>query len=326
MALIDILPIVEQIADALDTAHEAGIYHRDLKPDNIYLAVERNGPPSVRILDFGIAKLVESDVSATQTGVQMGTPLFMSPEQWEGRGVDHRTDIYALGVLVHHLITGRYPFESTSHVALMNLHVNGEPNLPSAFGADEALDGLFAKALAKGKEYRFGTAQTFYQELVSAAVGADVSSPMPQVAVASIPTQFSEVERRSLVSSRRRRLVLFGVAGVGVAAAALAFAMTRGGDPTTKPSLVDEPATATVDAAVEVGAVALHPDAGAAPAAVVEIDAGPKQTLPPKKRQRDGKPIKDSLPDTNNKKPEVKPPPKKPGDKPRWGDTVDPYQ
>lgn len=336
MALIDVLPIIEQTADALDTAHEAGIYHRDLKPDNIYLATERKGPPSVRILDFGIAKLVESDMSATQTGVQMGTPLFMSPEQWEGCGVDHRTDIYALGVLVHHLITGRYPFEAKSHMALMNLHVNGEPQLPSLFGASEALDAVIARALAKNKEFRHATAREFYLELVDAAAGSDQAAAASRVVVAASATLESELEMLSRPPTNRRPIVFLGVAGAGLAAAALAFAVTRGRAQPETPIPVQK-AAQTFDAGSAAADVAASDVEGAltsavdgsvaAPAVATTPDAGQKTDSDRKKRPRDGKRVKASPLDTNNKTPEAKPPPKKPkpGDKSKWGDTVDPY-
>ncbi len=333
MALSEILPLVEQIADALDTAHEAGIYHRDLKPDNIYLAIERNGPPSVRILDFGIAKLVESDVSATQTGVQMGTPLFMSPEQWEGRGVDHRTDIYALGVLVHHLITGRYPFESNSHAALMNLHVNGEPQLPSAFGASEALDRVFAKALAKDKEYRFATAQEFYLELVSAADGTDMSAPISRAAAAATTTLDSEHEMLSIPPTNRRPLVFFGVAGAGLVISVLAFSL-RGGDSTNTSAyegnvaeILDAGtgAVTIMDASIKslTGAAKTPPDAGMTSSSAA-VDATVKTTR--RKRPRDGKAPKASSTDAK-KAPGARTPPKKtkPGDQDNWAKTTDPY-
>tara|TARA_R110002073_G_scaffold245044_5_gene407477 strand:- start:919 stop:2454 length:1536 start_codon:yes stop_codon:yes gene_type:complete len=355
MALADILPIVEQISDALDTAHESGIYHRDLKPDNIYLAAERNGPPSVRILDFGIAKLVESDMSATQTGVQMGTPLFMSPEQWEGRGVDHRTDIYALGVMVHHLMTARYPFESNSHIALMNLHVNGQPKLPSAFGADDAMDRVFAKALAKEKQYRYESANEFYLAFAAAAEASKMAEPLHTVAGPVSPLLESELEMLTRPPSSRGRLVFFGVAaGVVVALGALVFAFTSGGstggDSKAKPAAADDLAGDTInsdtaatpldaEAAVTGAAVTGAAVTGAAAhAATVPPDSGPiagatadAGAVPAKTRTAGDKPagdkrIRASSTKTKDKPPEVKPPPKKPGDKTQWGHTVDPYQ
>ncbi|MBI4511822.1 MAG: serine/threonine protein kinase [Deltaproteobacteria bacterium] len=153
----DALPIFRQIADALDAAHERGIVHRDLKPDNIFLVPDRTGPPRVKVLDFGIAKLGGAGVSKTRTGVPMGTPLFMSPEQCRGLHVDHRTDVYAMGVIVQRVLTGCYPFESESLVTLIFMQVNDPPRLPSRTGGPEWLDPIVDKALAKEPSVRYRT-------------------------------------------------------------------------------------------------------------------------------------------------------------------------
>src|SRR5206468_3519585 len=102
----DAFGILGEVSDALVSAHAEGIVHRDLKPDNIYLAENKNGDRTVKLLDFGIAKLLHpgSDgaqpMQQTRTGVPMGTPLYMSPEQCLGRPVDSRTDVYSLGVIM----------------------------------------------------------------------------------------------------------------------------------------------------------------------------------------------------------------------------------
>src|SRR3954454_14984867 len=102
-----VLPIIRGIADALDAVHEAGITHRDLKPDNVFLATERDGTWFPKLLDFGIAKLIDHEGSQrTSTGVVMGTPRYMSPEQARGRKVGPAADIYALGVMIHEMLTG----------------------------------------------------------------------------------------------------------------------------------------------------------------------------------------------------------------------------
>ena len=122
------------------------------------------------MLDFGIAKLLRRRrrLAPTRTGVQMGTPLYMSPEQWDGRGVDQRTDVYALGVLVHHALTGRYPFESTSRLALMNMHGTAPPVLPSGLGGPSWADGVVATALAKDRSQRFASAGALARALRAA--------------------------------------------------------------------------------------------------------------------------------------------------------------
>src|SRR5262249_44705593 len=106
--------ILRPLADALDAAHAAGIAHRDLKPDNVFLVVEPDGKLSPKIIDFGLAKLLDPGEMAlahkTTSGVPIGTPKYMSPEQCRGEEVDHRTDLYSVGVIAHEMLTGSRPF------------------------------------------------------------------------------------------------------------------------------------------------------------------------------------------------------------------------
>lgn len=173
LPLSEAVGVIREIASALDAAHAAGIYHRDLKPDNVFLADDGGDAPSVRLLDFGIAKLIHDEVSTTQTGAQMGTPLFMSPEQWAGADVDGRTDVYALGVLAHHVLTGRFPLESNSVMALMGLHANGVPVPPSEHGADPRVDPVVEIALAKNRDQRFDTPGAFARALATAVASEE---------------------------------------------------------------------------------------------------------------------------------------------------------
>jgi serine/threonine-protein kinase len=105
--------ILDQVADALEAVHEQDVIHRDLKPDNIFLCPVRGGRTAVKLLDFGVAKLVRYDgaIGPTQPGMIMGTPGYMSPEQARAKDVDTRTDIYALGCVAYETVTGRLPFE-----------------------------------------------------------------------------------------------------------------------------------------------------------------------------------------------------------------------
>src|SRR5438034_918662 len=108
--------IFAQVADALQAAHDLGIVHRDLKPDNVMIARARDGTDVVKVVDFGIAKLVGSDASqeVTKTGLVIGTPEFMSPEQLSGDKLDGRSDIYSLGLVFFKMLTGRLPFAALS--------------------------------------------------------------------------------------------------------------------------------------------------------------------------------------------------------------------
>jgi len=148
-----------QIATALQAAHDKGIIHRDLKPDNIFLTfVENHGPsPVVKILDFGIAKLMHSTVKATQTGSLLGTPLYMSPEQGRGSGVvGHRTDIYSLGCIMFEMVTGRPPFVREGAGELIVAHASEMPPPASKIKPrlPPEIDQLIGSMLSKRPEDR----------------------------------------------------------------------------------------------------------------------------------------------------------------------------
>jgi len=222
MTVQDALPILREIAEALDAAHDAGVLHRDLKPDNVFLTSDRPGVEHVKVLDFGIAKLTDATVASTETGRQLGTPLFMSPEQWEGTSVDAGTDIYALGVLLHHVLTCRYPFEGDSPVRLMTMHLTHEPTPPSAHGAPAFVDAVVARALDKAPARRFATGRMLCDALAAAGAAHD-----PALAATMTPLSLQVPMIPRAAPRRRWWLALAGVAMAGVAAAATAFALAR---------------------------------------------------------------------------------------------------
>jgi tRNA A-37 threonylcarbamoyl transferase component Bud32 len=129
MSVADACDILDGIAHALDAAHAKEIVHRDLKPDNVFLHQVENGPLMVKLLDFGIAKLVRSTpgTEKTQTGNMLGTPRYMSPEQARGIQVDHRSDIYSLGVIAYEMIAHRTPFEAETAMDLVVKHISDAP-------------------------------------------------------------------------------------------------------------------------------------------------------------------------------------------------------
>ncbi len=164
------LHICAQVADALAASHNSNIVHRDLKPDNIILINKRNNSDFVKLLDFGIAKLIgdQPGSSKTRTGIVMGTPAYMSPEQCEGRGnIDNRTDVYALGVVMYQMITGRVPFEGEGYGEILVQHLTQAPAPPSTIRGviPPHVEALIMKALEKSPAARFQSMEEFIAAL-----------------------------------------------------------------------------------------------------------------------------------------------------------------
>ncbi|MFO0587713.1 MAG: protein kinase [Polyangiaceae bacterium] len=153
--------IVGQIAKALDVAHAMGIVHRDLKPANVFLARKGN-EEIVKVLDFGIAKLHAQTGAGTMPGTLVGSPGYMSPEQARGDGnLDHRSDLWALGVLAFRCLTGRMPFVGEDVTSLLRAIAGGEIPRPTAFveALSDSVDRFFEKAFSRPREARFQTAR-----------------------------------------------------------------------------------------------------------------------------------------------------------------------
>lgn len=179
------LELLEPVCAALQAAHDAGVVHRDVKASNIFVL---DGPSrSVKLLDFGIAKLLDpgEGTGLTTAGRAPGTLSIMAPEQILGGPIDARVDIYALGVLLHRLLTGRFPFDATSATELARQHLEEPPPRPSQRAPlSPALDALVLRCLEKQPERRFPSVRALLRELRD-AVGRPASAPesMPELSV-----------------------------------------------------------------------------------------------------------------------------------------------
>ncbi len=160
--------IIRDVASALSAAHELGIVHRDLKPDNVFV-IQHGGREVSKILDFGVAKVAGS-AKLTRTGMVFGTPHYMSPEQASGGVVDARTDVYALGVIMYEMFTGRVPFEADTYMGVLTKHMFEAPVPPSEVVGGTArelgaLEDVTLKALAKRSEDRYASMRELIADL-----------------------------------------------------------------------------------------------------------------------------------------------------------------
>jgi serine/threonine protein kinase len=190
------LSIAMQVADALSASHKCNIVHRDLKPDNIMLLQRGRERDFVKLLDFGIAKLTGnlSGSQRTQTGVIMGTPAYMSPEQCDGRGnIDLRTDVYALGIVIYEMLTGRVPFTGEGYGEVIVKHLAHAPTPPSQFRMmNPHLEAVVMKALEKNPDLRFPNMDEFMRAMADPvgfveAHGGIAGFPQRQLMPSNVP-------------------------------------------------------------------------------------------------------------------------------------------
>lgn len=181
----EIVSLVAEVLAALEHAHEQGVVHRDLKPDNIML-VERRGRRTVKILDFGLAKITEAgpgEAALTQAGMVFGTPRYMSPEQASGEPVDGRSDLYAVGVILYELFSKGPLFDGNTIAEILTKHITRPPppfELVAEDGVDaEAVRSVIFHALEKEPAHRFQSAREFRAALL-ATVGRSSAAPPPR--------------------------------------------------------------------------------------------------------------------------------------------------
>lgn len=251
LPVIDAASYVLQACDALAEAHAAGIVHRDLKPANLFLARGHDGRPTVKVLDFGISKILDGGEGATlssltSTGAVLGSPAYMSPEQMRAsRGVDARTDIWALGVALYELLTNHVPFPAKSHVEMVVMVTQDAPTPPTAYRADlpPEIERIVLKCLAKDPADRFASVAELANELARFASPRDrviaeriadiatassrVTAPPPSPSspalerIAVDTTQLAVSAAFEVAPSRRARPI--AVVAVGLVACAIAL-------------------------------------------------------------------------------------------------------
>jgi serine/threonine-protein kinase len=283
MALSEAIPILRGLARALDAAHAKGIAHRDLKPENVFLARDPDGETYPKLLDFGIAKLLAPDPEAdvrhhTGTGVPIGTPMYMSPEQCRGREVDHRTDVYSFGVMTYRMLTGAYPFTG-DFMELMMQHTNEQPVPPSrhAPSLPPTVDDAIAWMMKKDPEQR-------PQSVLDAVVALDPRVPSTGPHRMPRPSQAPTIERgdratalaATMLPSGKPRSRVRWIAALAISVAAatgIAWYVSSQHDSKTAPAPIATPEPAP--ARIEPPAPAPAPTAPAPTAPTVAPDPAP---------------------------------------------------
>jgi tRNA A-37 threonylcarbamoyl transferase component Bud32 len=217
LSLADTVHLVRQLCAALRAAHAVGVVHRDLKPDNVFLV--GGPPPGVKLLDFGIARLTDPAAgNRTRTGVVMGTPAYMAPEQARGAHVDQRCDVYAVGAIVYRCLTGQPVFDDEDPAAVLTAVLTREPARPRTVAPDlpEAVELVIERAIAREPADRYQNMDELDAALAQ-LVGASDPVPgasVPSAAAASLAVAETSLAVRGQVS--RARPTLAAMTGVGV--------------------------------------------------------------------------------------------------------------
>jgi serine/threonine-protein kinase len=277
------LPLLRPVANAIDALHHAAIVHRDLKPGNIFLAWESSGEVVPKLLDFGLVKLLSNPVVHTASGVPLGTPYYMSPEQCRGEKVDARADVYSFGVICYELLTGQVPFSGDSATAVLVAHVLQEPPRMSVVCPELSvdLDDAVLRMLSKDPAARPGSAGAALQELERAArtAGVTISDSLlslprpvaPRAALAHSDTEPAESGMRGTQTDSGRasaRGLWLGLAIAGLLVIA-GVARFRANDAAQAPAAVSgaAPDGRTLGSAAQApGSAAKAPAAAALPA------------------------------------------------------------
>lgn len=220
--------VIQQLASALDYAHREGVVHRDIKAGNVMF--DRQG--NAYLTDFGIAKLLNATSGFTATGISMGTPSYMAPEQWKGQEPSAQTDIYALGVLLYTMLTGKLPFEAPTPFALMDKHLNELPPAPHVVVKDlpESIAPVIEKALAKRPSDRYATAGALSEAFMAAIADIPVEKTSgfltSPIEIQSTPVPSTSSRGHRATTRRASRWSRQSAIGGVVTAAALVVLLT----------------------------------------------------------------------------------------------------
>ena len=249
--------LVRQVLAGLAHAHAQGIVHRDVKPENVLVAAVEGHGEHARILDFGLAKL--RDDATVTSGMALGTPGYMAPEQWLGHPTDARVDVYAIGVLLHELIAGRKPFVADNPLDVMRMHKDAPPPpLRQAAGAVEVspeLEGVVLRALAKSRDERYSNAAVLLAAL----------DEVPEARAGGTRAAATATAVKAAAPARRSRGVLITAAVVGGVALVLVIGLAAesggggGGDAAAKATQLDAGAPPAMEFAPEAAGTAEEP-------------------------------------------------------------------
>jgi serine/threonine-protein kinase len=218
-SLQDSMKIMKQCCSALSASHGQGIVHRDLKPENLFLCIRGSDRSFVKILDFGIAKLTGSATSSSQktrTGTVIGTPAYMSPEQCEGKGnIDHRSDIYSLGIVMYQLLAGQVPFPGEGFGEILVAHLTREPPPMTSINPSVSpeLESIVMHAIEKDKNRRFQSMEEFEAALENPAQHFTTYQPLPGY---SAPLGGPSSMMRAPTGSLSAAMPVSGATGTGV--------------------------------------------------------------------------------------------------------------
>ena len=286
--------ITKQVADALNAAHHLGIVHRDLKPENVMVARHLDGTDWVKVVDFGIAKTIQRDGGGSQTvttaGVSLGTPEYMSPEQLAGEKLDHRTDVYSLGLVLFNMLTGQLPYPKLTSKETLVRRLTSPPRTLGEVMPDvawpTALQQTLNKALATEAADRFDNVGEFGRAVVqaaeqggdapraavaSSAVPAAPPSTAPAVAVITKPNEPRPAEAKLDRPVAHRRAVPWVVGTTAALALILAVATLRARQ-SHAPARGDSASAQVVTASVTIPAPSPTPAAAPSTPAPAHVD------------------------------------------------------